>query len=54
MLKVNKDTKDNYISPCFVKFDTDFYDKDFYKRMFINCTPSVSKTKNNLTITDIG
>ena len=25
MLKVDKDTKDNYISPCFVEFDVDFY-----------------------------
>lgn len=49
MLKVNKDTKYNYVSPCFVEFDV-----DFYQRMLMNCSPSVSKTKNNLTITDIG
>lgn len=49
MLKVDKNTKDNYVSPCFVEFDV-----DFYQRTPINCAPSVSKTKNNLTITDIG
>lgn len=51
MLKVDKNTKDNYVSPCFVEFDVDFY---HYQSMLMNCFPSVSKTKNNLTITDIG
>lgn len=35
---VNKDTKYNYVSPCFVEFDV-----DFYQRMLMNCFPSVSK-----------
>lgn len=44
MLKINKDTKDNYSSSYVAKLN-----EDDYRRMFSNCVLPVSKTKTALT-----